>query len=379
MGKRLYQSVFGKDAASIVQPWRLQPGARRQVSIISQTAGVLGLPWELLHDEQGFLALRTRDPVSIVRRLPQTELSALPMRFEPPLRVLIVTARPEGPGFVDSRGIAGELLDELGGAAGDGSVAIEFLRPPTLDNLRDRLGDSAALQSTSCTSTATAPSTPMRVGSRGRLAFEDADGRLDAVPADVVAQVLQGSGLRLAVLTACRSALGTEDPFSSIAAQLIRSGVDAVVAMGANLLVSGAARYAEGFYRALAAGTPVPVAQQRARQAMHDNPRRHLQRRHRDDPGSPVLVRDWWLPQLFQQRPFDLHPEAQARKGAKKPKRSPTLRRAECNSPSRVTVSSAVPSRSSGSSSTSRAAASWSSAARSGPARRRWPARRPAG
>ena len=133
----------------------------------------------------------------------------------------------------------------------------------------------------------------------------------------------------LAVLTACRSALGTEDPFSSIAAQLIRSGVDAVVAMGANLLVSGAARYAEGFYRALAAGTPVPAAQQRARQAMHDNPRRHLQRRHRDDPGSPVLVRDWWLPQLFQQRPFDLHPEAQARKGAKKPKRSPTLLRTD--------------------------------------------------
>ena len=329
VGKRLYQSVFGKDAASLVQPWRLQPGARRQVSIISQTAGVLGLPWELLHDEQGFMALRTRDPVSIVRRLPQTELSALPMRFEPPLRVLIVTARPEGPGFVDSRGIAGELLDELGGAAGDGSVAIEFLRPPTLDNLRDRLRDLDR--------------PPVHVlhfdghgtfdadegGSRGRLAFEDADGRLDAVPADVVAQVLQGSGLRLAVLTACRSALGTEDPFSSIAAQLIRSGVDAVVAMGANLLVSGAARYAEGFYRALAAGTPVPAAQQRARQAMHDNPRRHLQRRHRDDPGSPVLVRDWWLPQLFQQRPFDLHPEAQARKGAKKPKRSPTLLRTD--------------------------------------------------
>ena len=28
-------------------------------------------PWELLHDEQGFLALRTRNPITIVRRLPK--------------------------------------------------------------------------------------------------------------------------------------------------------------------------------------------------------------------------------------------------------------------------------------------------------------------
>ena len=90
LGKRLYKNVFGSfGAMGIVQAWRLQPADQRQISIVSDMPGVLSLPWELLHDEQGFLALRTRHPVSIVRRLSQSELAALPTPFEPPLRVLL--------------------------------------------------------------------------------------------------------------------------------------------------------------------------------------------------------------------------------------------------------------------------------------------------
>ncbi len=222
-----------------------------------------------------------------MRRLPQASLDTLPVPFEPPLRILLVTARPEGMDLVDPRGVARELLDELSGPAGDVGVTMELLRPPTLENLRRRLGDPLrpAVQVVHFDGHGTFDVGEGGRGS-GRLAFEYDDGGLDAVPADVLAQVLQGSGVRLAVLTACRSALGTADPFSSIAAQLIRSGLDAVVAMGASLLSAGAVRYSEGFYKAMAAGSPVPVAQDRARQAMFDNPRRHLQRRRLDDPGA---------------------------------------------------------------------------------------------
>src|SRR5260370_20760786 len=94
-GKRLYRTVGASPGAmGVVQAWRLyplQPGEQRQISIISGIPRALSLPWELLHDEQGFLVLRTRHPVSLIRRLPHQELSAFPPSFEPPLIILLVT------------------------------------------------------------------------------------------------------------------------------------------------------------------------------------------------------------------------------------------------------------------------------------------------
>src|SRR6266446_3018124 len=143
LGKRLYNAVFGSAAAmSVVQPWRLQPGVQRQISVVSEVPRALSLPWELLHDEHGFLVLRTRNPVTLIRRLPQQELSAFSMPFQPPLRILLVTARPENAGFVDPRSIARELLDAVQGQMDAGTIAVEFLRPSTLRALRERLSDT---------------------------------------------------------------------------------------------------------------------------------------------------------------------------------------------------------------------------------------------
>lgn len=143
VGRRLYDNVFGASlkADRILQAWRLKPEAPRQISIISDIPSVLSLPWELLHDEQGFLALRTRNPISIIRRLEQGELAELTAPFEPPLRILLLTARPEGTGFIDPRGVAHELLDEVEEQVKAGAVALEFLRPSTLAALRSRLMD----------------------------------------------------------------------------------------------------------------------------------------------------------------------------------------------------------------------------------------------
>src|SRR2546430_13776396 len=142
LGNRLYKTVFGSfGAMGILQAWRLQPVEQRQISIISDISRALSLPWELLHDEQGFLALRGRHPVSIMRRVSLTEPPTISTAFEPPLRILLVTARPDDAGFVDPRGIARELLDEVQEQVEKGTIAIEFLRPPTLHALRTRLAD----------------------------------------------------------------------------------------------------------------------------------------------------------------------------------------------------------------------------------------------
>src|SRR5437667_3236648 len=81
VGKRLYRAVFGSfKAISLLQAWRLHPGRERQISILSDMPKALSLPWELLHDEQGFLVLRTGHPVVLVRRLPQGELASFSTR-----------------------------------------------------------------------------------------------------------------------------------------------------------------------------------------------------------------------------------------------------------------------------------------------------------
>jgi len=305
LGKRLYNAMCGNaEAMSVVQAWQsypLQPGEQRQISIVSELPRALSLPWELLHDEQGFLALRPDYPISIVRRLLPSDWSALTTSFEPPLRILLVTARPEGAGFIDPRSIARELLDEVQDYVVDGTIELEFLRPPTVSALSTRLEDIQR---------------PIHVlhfdghgafrqrERQGMLAFEDNHGKIDLVTAAKLAQILRNSKVRLVVLTACQSAAtAADDAFSSAAAQLLQSGIDAVVAMSASFLVTSAVRYVQAYYRAVAASIPVPVAQERARYDLYVDPRRHLLRRRREEEGTPVALYDWWVPHFYQQRP----------------------------------------------------------------------------
>src|SRR5712692_9610439 len=330
-GKRLYDAVCGSTGAmSVVQPWRLLPEVQRQVSIVSYMPQALSLPWELLHDEQGFLVLRTRNPVSLIRRLPQHELGGFQTSFEPPLRILMITARPDDAGFIDPRSTARELLDEVQQQVEAGTIALEFLRPPTLRTLRTRLSNTKlpAVQVLHFDGHGVFGQKKDKQGKpqpgskpQGLLDFEDDEGKRDLVEADQLAQVLQDSGGGLAVLDSCQVDLGAaDDAFSSVATRLIQGGVDAVVAMSASLLVASSTLFFEAFYRELVAGTPAPIAQERARQALHDDPRRHLLSRRRDEEGQPVELRDWWLPHYYQQRPLALQATGKLKS---KPKKQP--------------------------------------------------------
>ena len=303
IGRRLYHTLTEiPGSLRILEPWRLHPDTDRQISIITEIPAALSIPWELLHDEQGFLSLRTRRPVSIIRRLP-TQFATFQTHIDPPLRVLLVTARPNDEGFFDPRLVGRELFDVMSGAVSDGSVSIEFLRPPTLKQLRERLKQKNPVHILHFDGHGRFDQS---IGS-GVLCFETAKGDVDPVRANELAQVLQDSGIRLAVLTACQSAAGApDDAFSSVAARLIQSGINGVTAMSASMLVVSAARYSEAFYRELAEGTSSGIAHERARQALHDDPRRHVMRRGTDDVGIPVVLRDWWLPHFYQQSPIAL-------------------------------------------------------------------------
>ncbi|MGH8245390.1 MAG: hypothetical protein ACREUU_03050, partial [Gammaproteobacteria bacterium] len=74
---------------------------------------ILRLPWELLADEGGYLFSKN-PPVNIRRRMHQTRQTPV-RQFELPVRILMVTSRPEGAGFIDPRSSAEPLLDAVEG------------------------------------------------------------------------------------------------------------------------------------------------------------------------------------------------------------------------------------------------------------------------
>jgi len=103
----------------------------------------------------------------------------------------------------------------------------------------------------------------------GVLVLEDPQGEAVAVDAEVVAALLRGSSLRLAVLNACESArTDPRDTFAGIAPRLVQAGLPAVVAMQTALSDDAALHFTRAFYAAVADGWPVDAAVTAGRQAI---------------------------------------------------------------------------------------------------------------
>jgi uncharacterized protein HemY len=306
-GRRIYASVFAStEAQNILQQWRQQQNAHHCISIVSDIARVLSLPWELLCDEQGFLILHSSQPVSILRRVPVYEQVTNDIPFEPPLRILLVTSRPTGIASIDPRIIARELVDEVQEHIDTGILELEFLRPPTLSVLHARL-QASELPPIHVLHFDGHGQFDAKANKQAVLAFEDQKGWLNRVKGDDLARVLQGSSVRLVVLTACQSAMGTnDDAFSSIAAQLIATGVDAVIAMSTSIITTAAAHYAETFYRTFVSGVSALEAHKQAQQVLHTDPRRYTASRTLSENSTYVELQDWWLPHFYQRRPLIL-------------------------------------------------------------------------
>jgi hypothetical protein len=113
----------------------LEAGAPEPEVAIAREAAtrLLGLPWELLHDCDSFL-FQGAKPTRVRRRLPNTRVLDVPV-VATPIRILLVTARPEDDAcsYIDHRISAlplVEAMEELGGL-----VRIHVLSPPTLPAL----------------------------------------------------------------------------------------------------------------------------------------------------------------------------------------------------------------------------------------------------
>ena len=94
---------------------------------------LLGLPWELLHDGDSYL-FQGAKPTRVRRRLPNTRVLDVPV-VATPIRILLVTARPEDDacGYLDHRASALPLVEAMESLPG--LVQLHVLSPPTLPAL----------------------------------------------------------------------------------------------------------------------------------------------------------------------------------------------------------------------------------------------------
>ncbi|MBZ5618687.1 MAG: tetratricopeptide repeat protein [Acidobacteriia bacterium] len=249
---------------------------------------LLSLPWELIHDGKGFLFQGKRG-VRVRRSLPNRNPQPA-VATDPPIRVLLVSPRPEDAGYIDHRASARPLVEALS-KLGD-LAEFHILAPPTFQALEQELQrrpyhvvhfDGHGVYD---------PKEGL-----GALCFEDpADRkRTDLVTADKIAAVVRGHRVPLFFLDACQTAVAREDPTTSVAGKLLESGVASIVAMSHSVLVETARRFVAKFYEELMAGKRVGQAMLAGQQVLKSDTFRGKVF------NLELRLEDWFVPVLFQE------------------------------------------------------------------------------
>jgi len=206
---------------------------------------------------------------------PEARAPAVVEPERPAFRVLTVVARPLDQSALPEIGDAWSLADRL--AQVQAPIELAFVRPPTVETLRRRLArdwdavhfDGHGVWAWTCPGCGQLipkeegqpdPSACPRCGAAltqpasGYLAFEQEDGLMHLLPATEMADLLCPTGAppraRLAILTACQSAMGAP----SLAGVLLAAGVPAVLGMRETVTVGAVGALLPPFYANLGAG-----------------------------------------------------------------------------------------------------------------------------
>jgi tetratricopeptide (TPR) repeat protein len=327
-GKALYNAVFNDDSVrNVLNEWEgAKTGTARRftVSVDAQLVKddeekdeekerkqaeaneaatlLMGLPWELMHDEQGYL-FQDDPPVRVRRRLP-FQRSLKEMVSDPPIRILLVSPRPEDKkaGYIDHRVSALPLVTALE-SLGD-MAKLKVLSPPTFPALEKELIRAKKEKRPYHVVHFDGHGIYHRDLGLGGLCFEDPGDnkklekrRSKIVYANDLSEVIRRHRIPLVFLEACQSAKAEEDPTASVAAELLDKGVASVVAMSHSVLVETARRFVEQFYLELARGSRVGEAMLAGqRELKSDTFRLTIFGAGRLD------LEDWFVPVLYQER-----------------------------------------------------------------------------
>jgi CHAT domain-containing protein len=120
---------------------------------------------------------------------------------------------------------------------------------------------------------------------KGYLVLETVDGKARMVDNAAVADLLEGRGVRLVVLSACQSGkTSNKEAYADLASILARNKIPAVAAMQYSIFDISATKFASSFYQAIASGKSVDLALTEARIAM-----KNAEKSNGVDFATPVL------------------------------------------------------------------------------------------
>jgi len=333
-GRTLFEQVFGDREARAKYSTASQEGLENLcVEIIGSPEFFHLLHWEALNDpNKGPIALE----VPLVRNTLKPRFIEAKAQSSPTIRLLIVTARPNGRSDIGYRTVSRPLVESMRRAAI--TVKIDILRPGTYEALIRQLEDVRNLHGkgyyhiihfdlhgTLATyqqmndrmlaglyffhSRYERPDCQPYEGRKAFLLFETTElGQADPAEAQEIAELLQKHSIPIAILNACQSGKQTEDSESTLGSRLLEAGVQTVVAMSYSVTIEAAALMMTELYRQLFNGTDLPGALCHARKALHDNKNRKAYY------DQTIELEDWMLPVIYQndevqnEPPFKLRP-----------------------------------------------------------------------
>ncbi len=262
---------------------------------------LLKVPWELLHDGDGYL-FQGAKPTRVRRRLPNTKVLDVPV-VATPIRILLVTARPEDDAcdYIDHRASALPLVEAMESLPG--LVKIHVLSLPTLPALREELDRARDEKKPYHIVHFDGHGVYDRTVGLGGLCFELPEdiGKLEkrrhvTVFTSELGPLLRDHRIPLVFLEACQTAQA-EKASESVASELLKVGVASVVAMSHSVLVETARRFVEAFYQALAGDKRVGDAMLAGQRQLKDDTFRG-----RIFGAGELRLEDWFVPVLFQEK-----------------------------------------------------------------------------
>jgi tetratricopeptide (TPR) repeat protein len=283
-GELMLGSLLGDSPARDVY----QKARERSLEVVIQSdmPNLLGLPWELMRDSAGAVALGAGGLSRSIPAAGRTGTLAVPGGR---VRVLMVISRPAGTDDVGYRMVARPLLERLDAVGGE--VELTVLRPPTFGALREalRLAFDAGRPFHVVHFDGHGAMRRSRSGSQGMLAFEMSGGGSNPVGALELAKVLAEGRVPVVVLNACQSGAVGKELEASVATGLLQAGCTAVVAMAYTVYAVAAAEFMAAFYESLFAGASVgqAVTAGRGRLFEHDG---------RPSPKGDMPLADWLVP-----------------------------------------------------------------------------------
>lgn len=309
-GWQLYRNLFGngKQVRAFLAAHSDQRPISLTLTVGRDTTTLSRLPWECLHDGKDFLMLRGD---FLITRRPEDLRTLTSSPSTLPLRILCIIAAPEEQMNFNQEEELSALQTALDDLICAGTATLEVLPEPTA------FGLLRAIQRTPYHVVHYIGHGVYRLTEgQGFLCFEDEIGRTERLSGAQLPRFLKGWPPRAFVLAACSGAQpGTLDAFTTVADDLVRHNVPAVLSLPTDMGVPAKTAFYRALYKGLAASNSFVESLHQARIALSDLDRAL------SVAGSAFA---WALPLLHQREPTlqliaqsdDIHTGSKATTGA---------------------------------------------------------------